>query len=203
VKEQGTGRLEAFSDGVFAIAATLLVLEIGVDTARGDLGAQLTHIWPSYLAYATTFLIIGIIWLNHHHCVSLMQRVDRTFLFVNLLLLLTVSFMPFPTRLVAQYLQKPGEHDAVIAYAVTMLLMACIYNVWWRYARTNRRLIGDGVTDASLKAVDRAFDPGVPLYGLVLVVAFFSPLASVLMTLGIAVFYLPSAALFERGGEPL
>lgn len=199
---EGTGRLEAFSDGVFAIAATLLILEISVDTARNDLGAQLTHIWPSYLAYVTTFLIIGIIWLNHHHCVSLMGRVDRTFLFVNLLLLLTVSFMPFPTKLVAQYLQKPGEHDAVIAYAATMLLMASIYNVWWRYARGSRRLIGDSVSDASLVAVDRAFNPGVPLYGSVFVVAFFSPLASVLMTLAIAVFYLPSAALFERSGEP-
>jgi uncharacterized membrane protein len=200
---EGTARLETFSDGVFAIAATLLVLEIGVSTSRGGgLGDSLLHIWPSYLAYATSFLVIGIIWLNHHHCVSLMQRVDRTFLFVNLLLLMTVSFMPFPTKLVAQYLQKPGERNAVIAYAITMLLMACIYNVWWRYARTNRRLIGDDVSDASLTAVDRAFDPGVPLYGLVLVVAFFSPLASVLITLAIAVFYLPSAALFERGGEP-
>src|SRR5581483_4594402 len=148
----GTGRLEAFSNGVFAIAATLLILEIGVDTSRGDLGGQLTHIWPSYLAYVTTFLIIGIIWLNHHHCVSLIGRVDRTFLFVNLLLLLTVSFMPFPTKLVAQYLQKPDEKPAVIAYAATMTLMAAIYNVWWRYARTNRRLIADRTTDTSLEA---------------------------------------------------
>jgi len=194
----GTGRLEAFSDGVFAIAATLLILEIGVDTSRGDLGGQLTHIWPSYLAYVTTFLIIGIIWLNHHHCVSLIGRVDRTFLFVNLLLLLTVSFMPFPTKLVAQYLQKPDEKPAVIAYAATMTLMAAIYNVWWRYARTNRRLIADRTTDTSLEAVDRAFNPGVPLYGLTLAIAFVSPLASVIITLAIAVFYLPSAALFER-----
>jgi TMEM175 potassium channel family protein len=197
----GTGRLEAFSDGVFAIAATLLVLEIGVDTTHGkSLGDELTHIWPSYLAYATTFLIIGIIWINHHHCVSLMGRVDRPFLFINLLLLLTVSFMPFPTKLVAQYLQKPGEKDAVIAYAVTMLLMACIYNIWWRYARGDRRLISDAVSNASLDAVDRAFNPGVPSYGLVLVMAFISPLAAVIITLAIAVFYLPSAALFERSG---
>ena len=196
----GTGRLEAFSDGVFAIAATLLILEIGVDTSRGNLGSQLTHIWPSYLAYATTFLIIGIIWINHHHCVALMRRVDRPFLFINLLLLLTVSFMPFPTKLVAQYLQKPGEKDAVIAYAVTMLLMACIYNIWWRYARGDRRLISEAVSNASLDAVDRAFNPGIPSYGLVLVMAFISPLASVIITLGLAVFYLPSAALFERSG---
>jgi uncharacterized membrane protein len=199
----GTARLEAFSDGVFAIAATLLILEIGVDTSHGHLGTQLTQIWPSYLAYVTTFLIIGIIWLNHHHCVSLIGRVDRTFLFINLLLLLTVSFMPFPTKLVAQYLQKPDERQAVIAYAATMTIMATIYNVWWRYARTNRRLISELASDTALAAVDRAFNPGLPSYAITLAVAFVSPLASVIITLAIALFYLPSAALFERAGEPL
>jgi uncharacterized membrane protein len=199
VEAIGTSRLEAFSDGVFAIAATLLVLEIGVDIAHGaDLGDELVRIWPSYLAYASSFLIIGVIWMNHHHCVSLMSRVDRPFLFINSLLLLTVSFMPFPTKLVAQYLQEPGERDAAIAYAVTMLLMAVIYNIWWRYARHGRRLIADGVSDVQLGAVDRAFNPGLIAYGLVLVLAFISPLASVILTLLIAVFYLPSAAVFER-----
>lgn len=202
MEERGPGRLEGFSDGVFAIAATLLTLEIGVDTRRGDLGGQLAHIWPAYLAYVTTFLIIGVIWINHHHCVSLLRRVDRTFLFINLLLLLTVAFMPFPTRLVAQYLEKPGERDAVIAYAATMLLMACVYNAWWRYARRARRLIAEHVSEGSLRAVDRAFNPGVPSYAIVFAIAFVSPLASVVITLAIAVFYLPSAALFERGGEP-
>jgi uncharacterized membrane protein len=203
MRDRGPGRLEAFSDGVFAIAATLLTLEIGVDTTRGDLGSQLTRIWPSYLAYVTTFLMIGVIWINHHHCVSMIGRVDRPFLFINLLLLLTVSFMPFPTKLVAHYLQKPGENEAVIAYAVTMLAMACVYNVWWRYARSGRRLIATGVPDSSLRAVDAAYSPGVPLYATVLGIAFVSPLASVAGTLGIAVFYLPSAALFERSSEPL
>jgi uncharacterized membrane protein len=195
----GTSRLEAFSDGVFAIAATLLVLEIGVDAARGsDLGEELLHIWPSYLAYATSFLIIGVIWMNHHHCVTLIGRVDRPFLFLNALLLLTVSFMPFPTKLVAQYLQEPGERQAAIAYGATMLLMAIIFNAWWRYARGGRRLIADGISDVQLRAVDRAFNPGIVAYGIVFAVAFVNPLASVVITLAIAVFYLPSAALFER-----
>jgi uncharacterized membrane protein len=195
----GTSRLEAFSDGVFAIAATLLVLEIGVDAARGsDLGEELLHIWPSYLAYATSFLIIGVIWMNHHHCVTLIGRVDRPFLFLNALLLLTVSFMPFPTKLVAQYLQEPGERQAAIAYGATMLLMAIIFNAWWRYARGGRRLIADGIADVQLRAVDRAFNPGIVAYGIVFAVAFVNPLASVVITLAIAVFYLPSAALFER-----
>jgi len=199
VEEIGTTRLETFSDGVFAIAATLLVLEISVDSARGkDVGDKLLHIWPSYLAYATSFLVIGIIWINHHHTVTMIARVDRPFLFINLLLLLVVSFIPFPTRLVAQYLGGDGERSATIAYAATLFAMAATYNLWWRYARGHRRLIGESVSDASLRAVDRAFDPGLPAYALVFVLAFFSPLASVILTLALAVFYLPSAALFER-----
>jgi TMEM175 potassium channel family protein len=200
--EPGTSRMEAFSDGVFAIAATLLVLEFSIDTGlRADpLGDQLLHLWPSYLAYLTSFITIGIIWMNHHHAVSMMGRTDRTFLFINNLLLLTVAFLPFPTKLVAQFLQSDGEKAAALTYAATFVLMSVIYNAWWRYASGRRRLIADGVPDSALHAVSRAFDPGVPMYGAVFVVAFFSPLASVLLTFLIAAFYLPSAALFDRSG---
>lgn len=194
-----TTRLETFSDGVFAIAATLLVLELGVHASSGGrLGHELVHIWPSYLAFVTSFLVIGIIWMNHHHTVSLIGRCDRTFLFLNLLLLLTVAFLPFPTKLVAQYLQGDGERPAAFLYAGTLVLMAILHQVWWRYARGGRRLIADHVSDAELRAVDRAYAPGVPMYGFVFVVAFFSPLASVALTLAIAAFYLPSAALFAE-----
>ncbi|HZC31639.1 MAG TPA: TMEM175 family protein [Gaiellaceae bacterium] len=194
-----TGRMETFSDGVFAIAATLLVLELGVGAAKGThLGRALVHLWPGYLAFVTSFLVIGIIWMNHHHTVSLIARVDRTFLFINNVLLLTIAFLPFPTKLVAQYLQQSGDHAATKAYSATLVLMAIMHQFWWRYARTGRRLIGDNVSDAELRAVDRAYNPGVPLYLICLVVAFFSPLASVALTLAIAVFYLPSAALFAE-----
>ena len=95
--ESATTRMETFTDGVFAIAATLLVLEISVDSAHThDLGSALLHLWPSYLAYVTSFITIGIIWMNHHTCVETMVRVDRTFLFLNLLLLLTVVVPPVP-----------------------------------------------------------------------------------------------------------
>jgi len=191
--------METFSDGVFAIAATLLVLEISVDTAHThDLGSALLHLWPSYLAYVTSFITIGIIWMNHHTCVETMVRVDRTFLFLNLLLLLTVSFLPFPTRLVADYLQRPGEQAAVYAYAATFVVMAIVYNLWWRYASTGRRLIGHTVLESRINAITRAFNPGIPIYALTLLVAVFSPIASVFLTFAIAAFYLPSAALFER-----
>jgi uncharacterized membrane protein len=185
--------METFSDGVFAIAATLLVLEIGVSSTD-----DLTHIWPSYLAYATSFLTIGIIWMNHHHTVSLMARVDRTFLFVNNVLLMVIAFLPFPTRLVAEHLRGHGARPATLAYAATFVLMAAMHQVYWQYARRGRRLIAEHVPESALRSVDLAYAPGVPMYGAVLVLAFFSPLAAVVLTFAIAAFYLPSAALFER-----
>jgi uncharacterized membrane protein len=199
VREIGTTRLEAFSDGVFAIAATLLVLEIGVQTANGSrLGHELTRIWPSYLAYVTSFITIGIIWINHHHNMRAIEQPDRTFLFINLLLLLDVAFIPFPTKLVAEFLNRAGERPAVIAYAATLLLMAVLYTVWWRYARTGRRLIAPAVSESELRAIDRGFAPGLPLYALIFVLAFFNPLAAVILTLALAAFYLPSATLFAE-----
>jgi uncharacterized membrane protein len=111
---------------------------------------------------------------------------------------LTVAFLPFPTRLVAEDLRAPGEEAAALAYAATFVLMAVMHEVWWQYARRNRRLVAESTPDSALKAVDHAYLPGIPMYGTVFVVAFFSPLAAVLMTFGIAAFYLPSAALFDR-----
>ena len=193
--------METFSDGIFAIAATLLVLEFTISN-NGDLGHELLHLWPSYLAYVTSFVTIGIIWMNHHHTVSLMGRTNRTFLFINNLLLMTIAFLPFPTKLVAQYLQGDGERAAALTYAATFVVMAAMHLVWWGYARRGRRLVADNVPDSALRAVDRAYLPGVPMYGVVFAVAFFSPLAAVFLTFAIAAFYLPSAALFDRSGQP-
>jgi uncharacterized membrane protein len=192
--EPGTSRLEAFSDGVFAIAATLLVLEFSVNSGQ-DLGSELLHMWSAYFAYVTSFVTIGIIWMNHHHTVSLLGRSDRTMLFINNLLLLTVAFLPFPTSLVAEHIH---EKPAALAYGATLLVMACLHQVWWQYARRGRRLVAEETPDSALRAVDRAYLPGVVMYGAVFVLAFFSPLASVALTFAIAAFYLPSAALFDR-----
>jgi uncharacterized membrane protein len=195
----GTGRLEAFSDGVFAIAATLLVLSFSVGTVTGSgLDTALFHLWPAYLAYATSFLTIGIIWMNHHHLVELISRADRTLQFINLVLLMIVGFLPFPTKLVADYLRTGGEQAAALAYSGTFVVMAITYNIWWRYASTGRRLISEGVPDSEIRAVTRAFNPGIVMYAVTFLVAFASPVASVILTFLIAAFYLPSAALFNR-----
>ena len=175
------------------------MLEFTVETRR-SLGSELLHIWPSYLAYVTSFVTIGIIWMNHHHTVSLLGRTDRTMLFINNLLLLTVAFLPFPTKLVSEHLRHAGEKPAALAYGATFLVMACLHQVWWQYARRGRRLVAEQTPDSALRAVDRAYLPGIAMYGAVFVLAFFSPLASVVLTFAIAAFYLPSAALFDRGG---
>src|SRR3954451_17718953 len=174
--------MEAFSDGIFAIAATLLVLEIGVSATSANLEHDLIHLWPSYLAYVTSFVTIGIIWINHHHTVSLLGRVDRTMLFLNNLLLLTLAFMPFPTKLVGDYLNKPGEQAAVLAYSGTLVVMAAVHQVWWQYARRGRRLIAERTSDAALRGVALASGPGIPLYAIAFGIAFASPLASVFFT---------------------
>jgi uncharacterized membrane protein len=201
MEESGTTRLEMFSDGVFAIAATLLVLELAVNTGRGapPLGYQLLHqLWPSYLAYATSFLTIGIIWINHHHVMETIVRVDRTFLFINTLLLLVVAFIPFPTRLVAHYLGISGERDAVYAYGVTLFLMAILFNVLWAYASRNRRLIGEDMPEAKVRAVTQAAAVGIPLTALILVIAIWTPVGAIIFALAISAFYLPGAARFDR-----
>src|SRR5215212_5008165 len=107
--------------------------------------------------------------MNHHHTFSLICPLDPTFLFINLMLLMVIAFLPFPTRLVAQYLGEPGERPATFAYAATFVVMAALHQVYWQYARRGRRLIAEGVPDAALRAVDRAYLPGVPMYGAVLV----------------------------------
>src|SRR5215813_3091868 len=98
-------RTEAFSDGVFSIAATLLVLDLKVPTARGDLLSQLLRAWPSYASYVVSFMTIGIIWINHHVIFGQLRRIDRTLQVLNLALLLTVALTPFPTAILGAYLE--------------------------------------------------------------------------------------------------
>jgi uncharacterized membrane protein len=127
-----TGRLEAFSDGVFAIAITLLVLDLAVPARNrsepGGLAAALGHQWPSYFAYLVSFLIIGIIWVNHHTVFDTVRLVDRPVLFANLALLLVVSALPFPTRLLAEYLTAGYDsHVAAAIYSAAMLTMGLAF----------------------------------------------------------------------------
>ena len=194
----GTSRLEAFSDGVFAIAATLLVLEIGVPEARiGDLWRGIGNEWPSYLAYATSFLTIGALWLGHHAIVRRLALADATIMRINLALLMVVAFLPYPTRLVAEAIDNSeSERAAALFYGACLLVIAVLINVMWRYAVRNRELLEPGVSDDEARAVLRASTPNVILYAIISVLAVFAPRAAAIGFLVIAV-----VAVFRARGE--
>ncbi|TME36625.1 MAG: DUF1211 domain-containing protein [Chloroflexi bacterium] len=131
-----TSRLEAFSDGVFAIAATLLVLELRVPDEGVDLPRALFHLWPAYAAYLISFATIGIIWVNHHTLLEHCKRADRPFLYLNLLLLITVGIVPFPTALVGRYiLAEHGATAALVVYGLGALLIAIAFSGVFFYVR--------------------------------------------------------------------
>jgi uncharacterized membrane protein len=191
VPQSDTARIEAFSDGVFAIAITLLIIEVHVPGREhaDALGHELLHLWPSYLGYLTSFLTIGVMWINHHYVFSLIDRVDRTMLLLNTTLLLMIAFVPFPTAVLAQFVETDGARAAAVLYGATLTLTAVNFFVWWRYASSGRRLIAPGVPDEVIADITRAYVPGTALYGGAMLVAFVEPWLSAALYLAIAVFY--------------
>jgi uncharacterized membrane protein len=185
-----TSRLEAFSDGVFAIAITLLVLEIPVPEAGEEgLWHALLDQWPSLVSYAVSFSIIGIIWVNHHAVLDHVLRADRGLLFLNLLLLLWVAFIPFPTALLADNLQGDSQHVAAAVYSGTMALMGVSFGTLWLYVSRRRRLMGVDLTNEQIALMTRKFVAGAPIYALAVAVAFVSAPAALAVNAGLAIYY--------------
>ena len=192
-------RVEAFSDGVFAIAITLLILEVRVPSGTADVGSALLHIWPSYLAYVTSFLTIGVIWVNHHSVFTLLSRVDRPLVFINTVMLMVVAFIPFPTRLVAEFLREAhNERDAALAYALTFVVLAIVFEIWWRWITTGRRLVKAEVRQTTIDTITKSYNPATAIYGGAAAVALVAPLASVAICLALAVFFALPPAVATR-----
>lgn len=199
-----TGRLEAFSDGVFAIAITLLVLELHVPRAadlHGRLGDALFDEWPSYLAFVTSFLTILIMWVNHHNIFRAIRRVDQLFLLLNGLLLMGVSIIPFTTALLAEYIEGSERRAATIVYAGSFCATALCFNRLWAYASGGGRLLGVTAGDAVVRSTTRSFNLGTILYCAAFALAFVNAVACLALTVGLAIFFaLPISAL--RGARP-
>lgn len=188
-----TGRLEAFSDGVFAIAITLLVLEIGVPhvDANKSLAVELWHLWPSYFGYAVSFLTIGVMWINHHAMFKDIDRQDHHLLVFNLLLLLSISFLPFPTAVLAEYMRSDEYRlAATLTYGVTLLIIAACFQMVWIYAAIGRRLIDEHVTDARVRSRTIRFLPGFAVYVAAIPLAFVNPWLSLALYSLLALFFL-------------
>lgn len=189
--DKETGRLEAFSDGVFAIAITLLILNIEVPPLDGGTLAQaILKQWPAFLAYFVAFLSILIMWVNHHTLFRHIRRIDRPFLIINGLLLMTITFVNYPTALLTRYLtNEDGRRTAAVFFSATFVVLAILYNVLWRYAAHNGRLLGSNPNRAAVEAITRQYRYGPLIYVMALVLAFFSPPASLILNGLLAIYF--------------
>jgi uncharacterized membrane protein len=194
-----TARLEAFSDGVFAIAITLLVLLFDVpDVSEGQsLGHVLKHQWPQYASYAVSFVTIGIIWVNHHTLFRHIVRVDRVFLFVNVLFLMCVAFIPYPTSVISRYVRTDDASAAAVMYGLSLTATAICFNALWQYAARGYRLLAPDADRREVAGITRSYWPGAFLYAAATGIAFVSATASVIVFILLALFYVLSSTLWS------
>jgi uncharacterized membrane protein len=203
-----TGRIEAFSDGVFAIAATLLVFSLRVPDPGGlasgsALWHHLAHDWPSYAAFVISFLSILIMWSSHHNIFMLIRRVDHDFLLLNGLVLLGIAATPFSTQLLATHFGHPGARAAALVYSAVFLFISGSYNAMWRYASHGRRLLAETTTAEQVRSVTRQYAVGPIAFALALALSFLSAAASLLVFVAVEVFFaLPAGANRRSGGSP-
>lgn len=186
-----TARIEAFSDGVIAIAITLLVLGITPPPPGPALGAALAGLWPSYLAYAVSFLVIGAIWINHHAIFRHIVRSDGVLLLLNVLQLMLIAFLPFPTAVLAgAFSRGTGEAVAAAFYGGTLVVVGILVNAMWRYAARGHRLLGAHVTTAEARRLGRRYLVGPIVYAVASLIALVAPWLAVGVFVIVNVFYL-------------
>jgi uncharacterized membrane protein len=201
--ERTTSRLEAFSDGVFAVAITLLVLNIQIphlkDLPPGTtLVSALVAQWPVYLGYVSSFLTIGIVWANHHNTFKAILKINHTLLILNLILMMSVTLIPFTTALLTEYLREPGEpqHTAAAIYALGWLLLGGAYGGVWTHA-VNTELVDPHMTGRVRRQVLQRILFGTLFYIVAFVAALFSAELSVLVCVALAIYYLFPAPSLE------
>jgi uncharacterized membrane protein len=203
-----TGRVEAFSDGVMAIAITLLVLDLKVPPLDAVTPGQLLHAlaaqWPSYVAYVAAFLTIGIIWLNHRTLVDRIARFDARLHWLNLMLLFGVATLPWPTSLVAEYVQRGGADAsaATALYGLTATLMALPWGFIWRHLADRPELLDHGYDAAYARAEWRRGFVGLPIYAAATLIALIFPLLALALYLAIAVLYAATSQGVDVGAGP-
>jgi uncharacterized membrane protein len=195
--EKQTGRIEAFSDGVFAVAITLLVLDLikvpeapeGQVFTAADLAAILGRQWPSYATFLISFATILIMWMNHHSIFQWVQQNDPVFMFANGFLLLLVTLVPFPTALLGDYLLKPAAPTAAAMYAGLFVIISIAFIVLWWAAAYRRPLLRPGIPPARIRERTIANLLGFPVYVLALACAFWSPVLTVAICGALWIFW--------------
>ena len=186
------GRVEAFSDGIFAIAATLLILNVQLPhpTDNGGLGRELLELWPSYVAYGASFITIGVMWLNHHALFARVARVDRTLVGLNLFMLGVIAFLPFPTQVLGTHIGVPQEATpAALLYAITGILIAFGYSGVYLWIGTHRELLHERFAGVNYLSNAPRFLIGTVAYAACIPLAFFYPPGAVIVIIGVILYY--------------
>jgi uncharacterized membrane protein len=201
-------RAEAFSDGVFAVAITVLVFGLlGIGSGPVLTAGVLLHAWPHYFAYVVSFITIGIMWMNHHTILAHVGRVDRALLVLNLLLLMGIVAIPFPTELVAEHLGKVGGKPATVTYGLVMIAISAGFAAMWVYVVTHAPSLGASVPQGALRQSIPGFTLGGAVYvTATLIAALWSPLVALIIFGLLGVYYLfehlPGPAEEPATGEP-
>ena len=200
--DRGTGRIEAFSDGVIAVAITLLILDVHVPNVQTGLLQALLNQWPTYLGYVTSFLVIVIFWANHHNMFRYIQQVDYTLLVINAFFLMCIAFIPFATAVLTKYITSPTEqHTAAIVYGATLLLNGILFNTIWWYAVWKRRLVRRDLDAPTVRRITKGYLFGLPFWALAIVLSLISVELSLAFFILIDLMYfLPMN--FLRFGKP-
>ena len=173
-------RIEAFSDGIFAIAITLLVLELKVPPVSSvhsisDLWNALYHLWPSYFAFTLSFGILLVSWVNHHYLFNVLDKSSRHFLYANGFLLFTITFMPFPTALLAEYIKTEYARAAIAFYCFGGVVNSIGWNLLLHTIHKPKNLVRAGVDDSFLVVVKRSTRIGFVIYAIATILAFWLP----------------------------
>ena len=193
--EKETSRVEAFSDGVFAIALTLLILGIKVPDfnsleTNDELFKALINLWPSYFAFVFSFSAVLIMWINHHGFFKYLKKINAAFLYANGFLLLSVTFMNFPTAILARYFDTPAFNIATAFYCGSLLLVNISYNLLWFSSAYKRKLIKDDISDALIFKIRNAYWFGFFVYLAAFIISFFFPIIGILICIFLWIFWM-------------
>lgn len=185
-----TSRLEAFSDGVFAIAFTILVLEFHAPERAGNLAHYILSLWPSYIAYGISVLLIGLVWANHHSIFTHIKQSSRMLMFLNMLLLADVAFIPFPTQLLANAIREgDGLSTAAFFYGFVITLGGIAHNAIWFYASRHKRVLAKSATPELTRGVQKWLVLGPLSYGVCTLISLVAPWVAIFGYVALIIFY--------------
>ncbi|PZU87287.1 MAG: DUF1211 domain-containing protein [Chryseobacterium sp.] len=207
--EKETGRIEGFSDGVFAIAITLLILDLHVPEENSikngnDLINFLKNQWPTFLAFILSFFSIFIMWVNHHKIFKQIYSRNSAIMFANGLILFLVSAVSYPTALLARYFDGEASSAATAIYTGIFVLINLSYNLLWYLASKNKEHLRPGITDTAIRKIHNNYFYGLPIYLVALLFSFWIPIVSLIVILGLWIFWAASSGKIEmhlKSGE--